>query len=230
MVNKQKILPIFLSGGFGTRLWPLSRQQMPKQFLDNLFDNETLFAKTAKLVSNQEIFLPSIAITHENHKFFALNQFNKLGLKPNAIILEKMAKNTAIAIMCACYKALEIYQDKNLNLLILPSDHLIDSADLFTQSIINGGEIANEKIVTFGVKPNFASTAYGYIKKSSNISPNCFNIEKFVEKPDKKNAEVFIKMNSESHHICPISKNFVMYSAIPNRNPPSQFEERIQCK
>ena len=188
-----KIVPIILSGGFGTRLWPLSRQKMPKQFLDNLFDNETLFSKTIKLVSNKDIFLPSIAITHKDHKFFALQQYSHLGIKPSSIILEPYAKNTATAILCACYKIIEIYQNDKVGILVLPSDHLIKSPSLFEESVKNGLEVINKKIITFGVKPNFPSTAYGYIQKSNSISKNCFDINKFVEKPNHDNANKFIK-------------------------------------
>ena len=106
-MNSTKILPVILSGGFGTRIWPLSRQKMPKQFLNNLIDKETLFTKTLKLVSNENIFLPPICITHQDHKFLALQQYLNLSLEPKSIILEPIAKNTAMAIICSSIKAID---------------------------------------------------------------------------------------------------------------------------
>ncbi len=126
-----KIIPVILSGGFGTRLWPLSRQKMPKQFLVNIFGEDTLFAKALKLVSNQDIFLPPMVITNEEHKFFVLQEYQKLGIKAQNIILEPCAKNTAIAIVCACLQAQKVYKEENIRLLILSSDHLINPKDLF---------------------------------------------------------------------------------------------------
>jgi mannose-1-phosphate guanylyltransferase/mannose-6-phosphate isomerase len=186
-----KILPVILSGGFGTRLWPLSRQMMPKQFLNDLFGAETLFHKALKLVSNKEIFLPPLCVTHQDHKFFALQEYKSLGLEPDFIILEPCSKNTAIAIMAAAIKAKEIYGEEII-LLILPSDHLIEPRELFEESIKNALEIAENKIVTFGIKPDFAATGYGYIKKSANISANCFAIDKFIEKPHQQKAAEFL--------------------------------------
>jgi mannose-1-phosphate guanylyltransferase/mannose-6-phosphate isomerase len=190
-----KILPIILSGGFGTRLWPLSRQQMPKQFLDNLFDNETLFAKTLKITSNKDIFLSPIAITHQDHKFLALQQFVNLEIDPTNILLEPQAKNTAVAIICATLQAIRLNKNENLKILILPCDHLIFPQDKFEQSILNALEMADNNIITFGVNPTFPATGYGYIKKANTVSKSCFEIEKFVEKPNLTNAQKFIEAN-----------------------------------
>jgi mannose-1-phosphate guanylyltransferase / mannose-6-phosphate isomerase len=188
-----KITPLILSGGFGTRLWPLSRQQMPKQFLSNLFDGEALFTKALNLTSNTDIFAPSIAITHQDHKFLAAAEYQKSGLKPQAIILEPQAKNTAMAIIIACLKAQQITKNDEAKLLILPSDHLISPQDLFEKSVVNAAEIVGKNIVTFGIKPSFASTGFGYIKRAEKVSDNCFAIEKFVEKPNQENADKFIE-------------------------------------
>jgi mannose-1-phosphate guanylyltransferase/mannose-6-phosphate isomerase len=188
----QRIIPIILSGGFGTRLWPLSRQKMPKQFL-NIADKKTLFSRALNLVSNQNIFLPPMVVTNEGHKFFVVEEYKKLGLKIENIILEPCAKNTAIAIMVACILAQKTYNQKNTKLLILPSDHLIDPKELFEESVLNGAEVIVDNIVTFGINPSFACTGYGYIKKSQKISQHCFKIEEFIEKPNQKKAELFLQ-------------------------------------
>ena len=188
-----KIIPVILSGGFGTRLWPLSRQKMPKQFLNNIFGKETLFSKALNLVSNHNIFLPPIVITNEEHKFFVLDEYKKLDIRPKNIILEPCSKNTAIAIMCACLEAQKVYQREDVQLMILSSDHLIESQELFEASILNGAEVVADKIITFGVNPDFPATGYGYIKKSQPISNKCFGVKKFTEKPDKETAESFLK-------------------------------------
>jgi mannose-1-phosphate guanylyltransferase/mannose-6-phosphate isomerase len=193
MTNSTKILPIILSGGFGTRIWPLSRQKMPKQFLDNLTDKETLFAKTLKITSNKDIFLPSICITHQDHKFLALQQYLNLSLEPQSIILEPMVKNTAMAIICACIKAVDITKNEKIKLLFLPCDHLISPKNLFEKSILSALETVERNIVTFGVRPYFPSTGYGYIKKSDRITSNCFAIEGFTEKPNLETASNFVK-------------------------------------
>ena len=195
-MNSTKILPVILSGGFGTRIWPLSRQKMPKQFLNNLIDKETLFTKTLKLVSNENIFLPPICITHQDHKLLALQQYLNLSLEPKSIILEPIAKNTAMAIICQSIKAIDITKNEKIKLLFLPCDHLILPKELFEESIINALEVIENNIVTFGVKPHFPSTGYGYIKKSNNISNNCFAIERFIEKPNQQTAKDFIKDNN----------------------------------
>lgn len=188
-----KILPVILSGGFGTRLWPLSRKAMPKQFMHELFGAENLFSKALKLVSNEEVFLPSMAITHQDHKFFATDSYQSLGISPNTIILEPDAKNTAMAILIAALKANDIYHNEEIAILVLPSDHLISPTEMFIESVQNGLEIVNQRIVTFGINPNFPSTGYGYIKKADKLSDHCFNIAEFVEKPAHEQALEYLK-------------------------------------
>lgn len=190
--RKNRILPVILSGGFGTRLWPLSRQEMPKQFMTELFKKESLFAKSLKLVNDSEIFLPSIAVTHKNHNFFALDNYHALNIEPEIIILEPQAKNTAMAILIATIKAQQLYPDDDINILILPSDHLIAPQNLFVESLDNALQVVDNKIITFGINPVFPATGYGYIKRSAKISQNCFTVEKFVEKPNKKTAAEYL--------------------------------------
>jgi len=187
-----KIVPVILSGGFGTRLWPLSRKLMPKQFLHDLFDKNTLFAKALTLVSNKDLFLDPIAVTHKDHKFFASDEFKSVGRNAKEIILEPTAKNTAIAIILAALRARELYKDDNVTLLVLSSDHLIEPRDAFESSIRHGLEVVDSKIVTFGIKPSFPATGYGYIKRKATLSEHCFEVEKFVEKPDENTAQHYI--------------------------------------
>ncbi|MCE3255449.1 MAG: manC [Rickettsiaceae bacterium] len=191
-----KIIPVILSGGFGTRLWPLSRQTMPKQFLKNIFGEEVLFSKALKLVSNQDIFSTPIVVTNQEHKFFVLREYQDLGISAENIILEPCPKNTAIAIICACLQIKKVYNKEKVELLVLSSDHLVEDKELFEASVLNATEVVKNKIITFGVKPNFPATGYGYIKKSKKISENCFAIEKFTEKPNEDIAELFLKDES----------------------------------
>ncbi|MFT7086863.1 MAG: mannose-1-phosphate guanylyltransferase [Rickettsiales bacterium] len=121
-----KIVPVILSGGCGSRLWPLSRQKMTKQFLRDIFKDKTLFSGVLNLVSNKDIFLPPMVVTNKYHKFFVLDEFKELGINPENIILEPCSKNSAIDIMSAFLQAQKFYKKENVRLLILPSDHLID--------------------------------------------------------------------------------------------------------
>ena len=179
----QKIIPIILCGGSGTRLWPLSSDLNPKQFL-KIIEEDSLFQKTLKRVSSEDFGKP-IVVSNEKYKFTIEKQLDALEMDAT-IILETFSKNTAPAIAIACRQL----EDDDLA-LVLPSDHLMDDEG-FIPSILEGRQLAlQNKIVTFGVKPEFPSTAYGYIQKDDHNSSN--DIKQFVEKPELNIAEKYLE-------------------------------------
>ena len=182
-----KILPVILSGGFGTRLWPLSRKKMPKQFLENLHGDCSLFTRAINLTKNRDIFLEPIIVSNIDHKFFILEQFAKLKINPLSIILEPCGKNSLAAILAACYRSIGLVND-DVKLLVLPSDHLIDPVSLFEESVLTALNLVENNIVTFGIKPTYSATGYGYIKSEIDSK-----VERFVEKPSLQKAQEFLK-------------------------------------
>ena len=197
-MKPKKILPVILCGGSGSRLWPLSRQTFPKQFLTlNFTEGYSLLQRTQKRIRNIENILEPILICNEEHRFIVAEQMRKLQVKPSAILLEPFGRNTAPAIGIAAIKALEIYDDPTL--LILSSDHQIDDEDKFSEVIEKALVFAeNGSLVTFGIFPTSPETGYGYIKSVDPLDKNKIvgsKIVCFFEKPDKTNAEIFIKDN-----------------------------------
>ncbi len=187
-----KIIPIILGGGTGSRLWPLSRESFPKQFLKLTDDNDyTLIQKTYKRIENIENMTEPIIICNEEHRFIVGDQMNRINTKPLSILLEPEGRNTAPAIAIATLKALEDYKDPIL--LILSSDHEIKNVQKFTESIKKSIDLAKEgKLVIFGIIPTHPSTGYGYIKSLNKLSEDNLvssKVEKFIEKPDMETAQ-----------------------------------------
>ena len=189
------IIPIILCGGSGSRLWPLSRQSFPKQFLELSENNKSLLQNTVERVNNLKDSLNPILICNEDHRFLAAEQMREINIKPTSILLEPYGKNTCPAIALAALKALSIQE--NPILLVLSSDHEIKDKNKFLKVIELGFRSASEgKLVTFGVIPSKPETGYGYIKamnpfKSEEIQGEY--IERFIEKPDLNSAKEFIK-------------------------------------
>ena len=187
------IVPIILSGGSGTRLWPLSRKLHPKQFID-LVNDTTLFQDTI-LRLPKDTANPLI-ICNEEHRFLAAEQLRQIDKESNGIILEPIGRNTAPAIALAALKFVNNGEDPLL--LVLSADHLIQNIDAFHQSIKVAEKLAeNNKLVTFGIVPDKAETGYGYIQaQPENDEFSVMNVECFKEKPDFKSAEEYLKENS----------------------------------
>ena len=186
------IVPIILSGGSGTRLWPLSRKLYPKQFL-SLTNETTLFQDTI-LRLPKSIEKPLI-ICNEEHRFLAAEQLRQIKKESNGIILEPVGKNTAPAITLAALKLLDIYDDPLL--LVLSADHIIQNHKTFHKAISLAKKLANEnKLVTFGIVPNKAATDYGYIETDKNRYDNYYDIKSFKEKPNKDQAQKYIESNN----------------------------------
>lgn len=188
------ILPIIMSGGSGSRLWPLSRALHPKQFLPLLSD-KTLLQETINRLSDIECLDPLI-ICNNDHRFIVAEQLRLNNTVASHIILEPMGKNTAPAITLAALAAMEEGDDPLL--LVLAADHVIKNIGAFKDAVAKAQALAlQDKLVTFGIVPTHAETGYGYIKQGSRIEGEStgisgFNVERFVEKPDKITAEKYL--------------------------------------
>ena len=193
---KSCIIPVILCGGTGSRLWPLSRQSYPKQFLSiNSKANKSLLQSTQERIKNINGLKDPILICNEEHRFLVAEQMREINIKPNSILLEPFGRNTAPAIAIAAIKATETKDDPLL--LVLPADHEIKNRDNFLKTISSGCKCANEnRLVLFGIVPTSPETGYGYIKaseKTFSLEGDGFFIDKFIEKPDKELAKKLIK-------------------------------------
>ena len=183
------IIPIILSGGAGTRLWPLSWGEHPKQFLP-LVSERTMIQETLLRLKGLELGSPIISCG-EAHRFMVAQQIGEISETKPVILLEPMAKNTAPAIAAACCAAMK--QDKDAVVVVLPSDHVIADVQSF-QNAVRAAAVNAEKgfLVTFGIVPTFPATGYGYVKASGAESDGAFNLEKFVEKPCLEKAQEYL--------------------------------------
>jgi len=185
-INKSSVYPVILSGGSGTRLWPLSRKHYPKQFL-KLTSNYTMVQETALRL---EGFNDPIAVCNESHRFTLADQLQEVGKEASAIVLEPVARNTAPAIALAALKALELNEDATL--VVLAADHVIEDTAAF-QKVVDSAIIAaqNGSIITFGIIPNKPETGFGYIQASDKSGLS--EIKRFVEKPDLQTAQTYLE-------------------------------------
>jgi mannose-1-phosphate guanylyltransferase len=185
------ILPVIMSGGSGSRLWPLSRALHPKQFLSLITEN-TLLQETINRLD--DTCAEPIIICNNEHRFIVAEQLRQNDTKASNIILEPMGRNTAPAIALAALSALENGDD--LMLLVLAADHVITNVDAFQRSIISASAFAEQgKLVTFGIVPTHAETGYGYIKQGAIQTHNeeqGYTVASFVEKPDLVTAETYL--------------------------------------
>ena len=197
-MTEKTIIPVILSGGSGTRLWPLSRESYPKQFLAlDSRTEKTLLQKTYERLIGLKGLDKPILICNEDHRFIVAEQFREIKTDPQAIILEPAGRNTAPAIAVAALKA--ISSGKDPLLLILAADHLIKNNIEFQKVIESAKSYANEgRLVTFGIIPTCAETGFGYIeardsyqKKEEKIIG--FEIKNFIEKSNRNTAEELIK-------------------------------------
>lgn len=196
MGQNQKITPIILAGGSGTRLWPISRKSYPKQFA-KLFDNETLFQKTVLRVNSAKNinFNPPIIVTNNDFRFIVSQQLQEVSIDPEAIIIEPEPKNTAAAILAGVIYAKS--QNHEAILLVLSSDHLIPDIEYFHGAILRGVKCVNNgNIITFGIVPTHPETGYGYLKLSDDADIVAAKVLRFEEKPEKNRAIKMIKDKS----------------------------------
>jgi mannose-1-phosphate guanylyltransferase len=172
---------VILCGGSGTRLWPISRTLYPKQFV-KIFDNNSLFQKTVS--RNSKMADSFLIVLNQEQYFMGLDQIEELNLPINKkFILEPVGRNTAPAIAIAAFSA-----DPDELLLVVPSDHLINKQSEYESSLATGLELARKgSLVTFGIKPNYAETGYGYIEAVG------IEVKSFKEKPNKATAEMYLE-------------------------------------
>lgn len=182
------ILPVILAGGSGSRLWPLSRDLLPKQFLP-LHGGGTMLQSTVQRLSALAT-LPPLVICNEQHRFIAAEQLRQINQLQHNIMLEPAGRNTAPAIALAALFALQ--QGNDAILLVLAADHVISDTPAFTRAVEQATALAaSGKLVTFGIVPTSAETGYGYIKRGAAVSP-AYTVAQFVEKPDLKTAEHYL--------------------------------------
>lgn len=183
-----KVLPVLLCGGSGTRLWPLSREAYPKQFLPLAGDVSLLQATCLRLQGLPGAESP-LLISNEEHRFMVAEQCRQIGVVPEAIILEPMGRNTAPAIAAAALYAINVRQDPIL--LVLPSDHVLRDEDGFRRAVLAALPAAEAgALLTFGIVPTAPETGFGYIK--AGVGEGVRAVEQFVEKPDQATAEKYL--------------------------------------
>ena len=189
-----QIIPVILSGGSGTRLWPLSRKQYPKQYLPLAGDN-TMLQETILRLSGLDNLVDPIIVCNADHRFLVAEQCQQIGVKNPTILLEPVGRNTAPAIAASALQSLK--DSDGAILLVLSADHVIQDVESFHQAIDIASTQAQEgKLATFGIVPTDANTGYGYIKSSKENSNGAHKVEEFVEKPDLETAQTYLEQGN----------------------------------
>jgi mannose-1-phosphate guanylyltransferase/mannose-6-phosphate isomerase len=194
----RRLIPVILSGGSGTRLWPLSRESRPKQFLP-LVSSTTLFQETLRRTQRLHLRVdPPLVVSNAAHRHWVAEQSREIGIAPHAIVLEPAGRNTAAAVAVAALLATAASPGvrRSANealLLVLPADHVIADSEAFARAISSAVEAAGAgRLVTFGVVPDKPETGYGYILCGEQHGA-WSTLGKFVEKPDLATAESYVK-------------------------------------
>lgn len=186
------LFPVVLSGGSGTRLWPMSRAALPKQFLP-LVTSFTMFQETVLRLSGLPDLASPIVVCNADHRFLASEQLRKIDVVPSSLLLEPVGKNTAPAVAIAAFSALA--KDADAMLLVLPADHLVENVPAFHEAIEQAVRLAERGgLVTFGIQPDAPATGFGYIEKGTPVAgeEGSYAVERFVEKPSADVAESFL--------------------------------------
>lgn len=187
------LTPVLLSGGVGSRLWPVSRELHPKQFLP-LAGELTMLQQTLERTGNLEASAP-VVVCNEEHRFMVAEQLRQVGIAPSALILEPVGRNTAPAVALAALQ--EVARDPDAILLILPADHIIQDPAAFAEAVTRALPLAREgRLMTFGVVPQAAETGYGYVRCGASLGEDLYALEAFVEKPDAETAQSYLDSGS----------------------------------
>jgi len=187
-----KIIPAIMSGGAGTRLWPLSTEDHPKQF-HALMGSRTMFAETVARLSGDVgdiSFAPPIVLCGEKHVARVRAALSEVNAHAAAIMIEPAARNTAAVAASAA--AIAQSMDPKALVLLAPSDHLIADLAALHEAISRAAPVASQRIVTFGIAPSHAATGYGYIKRGDELTRGVFSVEAFREKPDEYLAQSYL--------------------------------------
>ena len=187
-----KIHPVVLSGGSGTRLWPMSREAYPKQLLP-LVSERSLLQETARRVAEPTLFHAPLFVCNEEHRFIVAEQLRQIDIAPRGIVLEPVGRNTAPAV---CVAALLLAaDDPEALMLVLPSDHVIADARSFHDACrVAAAAAARGALVTFGITPDRPETGYGYIRRGEGLAnvEGAYRVAEFVEKPNAATARQFL--------------------------------------
>lgn len=195
MKERTQVIPVILSGGSGTRLWPLSRALYPKQFIRFFNGQGTSFlGSTLHRLSAGRGFAPPILLANNDHRFLVREELERAGIEAKAVILEPVARNTAPAIAVAALAALA--QSRDAIIAVMPSDHVVEDEARFVEAVERAAEVAaTGRLVLFGIVPGEPHTGYGYIRKGApldKIAGRAFEVSAFTEKPDRATAERYI--------------------------------------
>jgi len=187
-----QVYPVILCGGSGTRLWPLSRAQYPKQFIPMIDGtDESLLVAALRRLRVDDHFAPPTLLTQDDHRFLVRDELQGAEIVPREILLEPAPRNTAPAITVA---ALSIAaKDPDAVLAIMPSDHLLSDAKRFAETVREAGDLAvNGRLILLGVAPTQPHTGYGYIRIGAALRENAFEVAAFIEKPDHETAAHYL--------------------------------------
>jgi mannose-1-phosphate guanylyltransferase / mannose-6-phosphate isomerase len=192
------IHPVILSGGSGTRLWPMSRTRYPKQLL-SLLGQDSLLQQTVRRVADRQGFAAPLLVANEEHRFIIAEQLREIAAVPRALLLEPVGRNTAPA---ACIAALALTETESDPLmLVMPSDHTIGDLAAFADAVEGAATAARAgALVSFGITPQRAETGYGYIRRGSELdgAKGVFAVAEFVEKPGPEQAQAYVASGEHS--------------------------------
>ena len=189
MMREVKIIPVIMSGGAGSRLWPASKAAMPKQLLP-LVTEQTMVQETAERLSG-ELFHPPVFICNSAHAAPIRAQMAEINHPVGAIIVEPMGRNTAPCAVVAALHAKD--SDPDALILLAPADHHVTKPNAFRRAVAAAMTAAeNGSLVTFGIAPEGPETGYGYIQQGENLAPGAFEVEAFKEKPDRETAQSYL--------------------------------------
>lgn len=186
------LIPVILAGGAGSRLWPVSRSMLPKQFINFPNREGSLFQNTLSRLEGLDDVAAPVVVCNEDHRFLVAEQLRQLDKDHCSILLEPVGRNTAPAVALAALLAQQDYADPLL--LVLPADHLIEKPTSLHQAITEAQQLAKQqKLVTFGIVPGAAETGYGYIEKGKQLAgTHAYEVSKFIEKPDAETAQAYL--------------------------------------